>query len=97
MDESWNCSRFGGVQPAKGGNGMDDRPTITLQYVQKDGKRERTKLTHHTLAEARQVAKAVLHVGNGLYTEVDICSEDGTIERIQNPATPSLLGRIDVR
>jgi hypothetical protein len=76
---------------------MDYRPTITLQYVQKDGKRERTKLTHHTLAEARQVAKAVLHVGNGLYTEVDICSEDGTIERIQNPATPSLLGRIDVR
>jgi hypothetical protein len=76
---------------------MDYRPTITLQYVQKDGKRERTKLTHHTLAEARQVAKAVLHVGNGLYTEVDICSENGTIERIQNPATPSLLGRIDVR
>jgi hypothetical protein len=76
---------------------MDDRPTITLQYVQKDGKRERTKLTHHTLAEARQVAKAVLHVGNGLYTEVDICAEDGTIERIQNPATPSLLGRTDVR
>jgi hypothetical protein len=76
---------------------MDYRPTITLQYVQKDGKRERTKLTHHTLAEARQVAKAVLHVGNGLYTEVDICAEDGTIERIQNPATPSLLGRTDVR
>jgi hypothetical protein len=76
---------------------MDYRPTITLQYVQKDGKRERTKLTHHTLAEARQVAKAVLHVGNGLYTEVDICAEDGTIESIQNPATPSLLGRTDVR
>ena len=76
---------------------MDDRPTITLQYVQKDGKRERTKLTHHTLAEARQVAKAVLHVGNGLYTEVDICAEDGTIERIQNTATRSLLGRTDVR
>jgi hypothetical protein len=76
---------------------MDCRPTITLQYVQKDGKRERTKLTHHTLAEARQVAKAVLHVGNGLYTEVDICAEDGTIERIQNTATRSLLGRTDVR
>jgi len=76
---------------------MDYRPTITLQYVQKDGKRERTKLTHHTLAEARQVAKAVLHVGNGLYTEVDICAEDGTIERIQNTATRSLLGRTDVR
>jgi hypothetical protein len=65
---------------------MDDRPTITLHYVQKNGRRERTKLTHHTMCEARQVAKAVLHAGNGLYSEVDICSEDGTIETIQNPA-----------
>jgi hypothetical protein len=65
---------------------MDNEPTITLHYVQKDGRRERTKLTQHTMAEARQVAKAVLHAGNGLYAEVDICSEDGTIETIQNPA-----------
>jgi hypothetical protein len=65
---------------------MDTEPTITLHYVQKDGRRERTKLTHHTMAEARKVAKAMLHVGNGLYTEVDICAEDGTIETIQNPA-----------
>ena len=71
---------------------MDDRPTITLHYVQKDGRRERTKLNHHTLAEARQIAKAMLHVGNGLYTEVDICSEDGTIETIQHPAVPSEVG-----
>lgn len=65
---------------------MSNQPTITLHFVQKDGKRERTKLTDHTMAEAREVAKAVLQVGNGLYTEVDICSEDGTIETIQNPA-----------
>jgi len=65
---------------------MDNEPTITLHYVQKDGKRERTKLTHHTMAEARKVAKAVLHAGHGLYTEVDICSEDGTVETVQNPA-----------
>jgi hypothetical protein len=71
---------------------MDNEPTITLHYVQKDGRRERTKLTHHTMAEARQVAKAMLHVGNGLYTEVDICSEDGTIETIQNPAIASEVG-----
>jgi hypothetical protein len=63
---------------------MDDRPTITLHYVQKDGRRERTKLTHHTMDEARNIAKAMLHAGNGLYTEVDICAEDGTIETIQN-------------
>ena len=71
---------------------MDAEPTITLHYVQKDGRRERTKLTHHTMAEAREVAKAMLHVGNGLYTEVRICTEDGTIETIQHPATPSLVG-----
>jgi hypothetical protein len=65
---------------------MDDRPTITLHYVQENGRRERTRLTHHNMAEARKVAKAVLHAGNGLYSEVDICSEDGTIETIQNPA-----------
>jgi hypothetical protein len=65
---------------------MADRPTITLHYVQKDGRRERTKLTHHTMCEARQVAKAMLHAGNGLYSEVDVCCEDGTVETIQNPA-----------
>ena len=67
------------------GIGMDNEPTITLHYVQKNGRRERTKLTHHTMPEARKVAKAMLHAGNGLYTEVAICSEDGTIETIQNP------------
>jgi hypothetical protein len=48
--------------------------------------RERTKLAHQTLGDARELAKWVLHVGNGLYTEVDICTENGTVERIQNPA-----------
>jgi chemotaxis family two-component system response regulator Rcp1 len=67
---------------------MHNEPTITLHYVQKDGEREETKLTHHTMDEARKVAKAVLHVGNGRYKEVDICTEDGTVETIQNPAAP---------
>ena len=71
---------------------MDNQPTITLHYIQKDGKRERTTLTHHTTFEAREIAKWVLHVGNGLYTEVDICTEDGTIETIQNPAVASPVG-----
>jgi len=71
---------------------MDREPTITLHYVQKNGRRERTKLTHHTMTEARQVAKAVLHIGNGLYTEVDICTEDGAIERIQKYEGASLVG-----
>ena len=71
---------------------MENQPTITLHYVQKDGRRERTKLTHHTMSEARKVAKAVLHAGNGLYTEVAICTEDGIIETVQNPAVASPVG-----
>jgi CheY-like chemotaxis protein len=31
------------------------------------------------------VAKRLLRLGNGLYTEVDICTEDGAIETIANP------------
>jgi len=71
---------------------MDTEPTITLHYVRKDGKRERTKFAHHTLSEARELAQWVLNVGNGFYTEVDICNPDGTIERIQNPAVPVEVG-----
>ena len=63
---------------------MDNEPTITLHYIQKDGRRERTKLYNHTLDEARKVAKAKLHAAHGLYTEVDICDDGGTVERIQN-------------
>ena len=71
---------------------MDNQPAITLHCVRKDGRRESTRLAHHTLADARELAKWVLHVGNGLYTEVDICTETGTIETIQNPAVPSEVG-----
>jgi hypothetical protein len=71
---------------------MDTEPIITLQCVRKEGRRETTKLAHQTLADARELAKWVLHAGNGLYTEVDICTQDGTIETIQNSATPSLVG-----
>ena len=42
---------------------MDTEPTITLHYVRKDGKRERTKFAHHTLSEARELAQWVLNVG----------------------------------
>ena len=73
---------------------MENEPTITLHYVQKNGRRERTKLTHHTMTEARKVARAVLHIGNGLYTEDDICNADGTIERIRNPAVVAEVGAI---
>ena len=59
---------------------------ITLHFVRNDGRRERTRLTHQTLAEARRVGEQVLRIGAGLYNEVDICTEDGHIETIQNSA-----------
>ena len=59
---------------------------ITLHFVRNDGRRERTRLTHQTLAEARKAAEEVLRIGAGLYNEVDICTEDGHIETIQNSA-----------
>ena len=65
---------------------MDNKPTITLDCVLKNGRRETTKLTHHTLPVAREVAKWVLQAGNGLYTEVDVCTEDGRVETIQSTA-----------
>jgi two-component system, chemotaxis family, response regulator Rcp1 len=64
---------------------VDNEPAITLHCIRKNGRRERTSLTHHSLSEARELAQWVLRVGNGLYTEVDICTEDGTIETLQNP------------
>jgi hypothetical protein len=69
---------------------MDHEPNLTLQCIQKDGKRERIRLAHQPLADARELANWVLQAGHGLYTEVDICTEDGTIETIQNPAVPSV-------
>ena len=87
--DAGKCSSSGGVPLVGRRIGLDTEPTITLQYVRKDGRRERTKLDHHTISEAREAAKGVLHVSNGLYTEVDICTEDGTIETIQNPAVPA--------
>jgi hypothetical protein len=72
--------------------GMDQEPTVTLHYVQKDGRCERTKLTHHSMDEARKVAKAVLHAAHGLYTEVDICNEDGMVETIRSHGVLSPVG-----
>ena len=71
---------------------MDPETTITLYCVRKDGRRERTKISHHTMADARELAEWMLFIGNGIYTEVDICTEDGTFETIRNPAVPSPVG-----
>jgi hypothetical protein len=71
---------------------MNTETTITLHCVRKDGRRERTKISDHTMADARELAEWLLYAGNGLYTQVDICTEDGTVETVRNPAVPSPVG-----
>jgi hypothetical protein len=71
---------------------MDTEPTITLDCVRKDGRRERTKISDHTMCDARELAEWLLYTGNGLYTEVDISTEDGTVETVRNPNVPSPVG-----
>ena len=71
---------------------MDIEPTITLYCVRKDGRRERTTISGHTMSDARELAEWLLYTGNGLYTEIDICTEDGTVETVRNPNVPSSVG-----
>jgi hypothetical protein len=63
---------------------MENKPTITLQFLRYDGRHEGTKLTHHNLAEARELAEQVFRKSDGLYTEVAICLENGHVETVQN-------------
>ena len=63
---------------------MENAEIVTLSFLRKDGHPERTRLEHHTLVEARELAERVLHLGNGLYTEVEICTDNGHVETIQN-------------
>jgi two-component system, chemotaxis family, response regulator Rcp1 len=69
---------------------------ITLHCAQKNGRRDTTKLTRHSLPSAREVAKWVLQAGKGLYTEVDICTEDGHVETIHNTVIPAPTGAPEV-
>jgi hypothetical protein len=71
---------------------MDTEPTITLDCVRKDGRRERNKISDHTMCDARELAEWLLYTGNGLYTEIDICAEDGKVETVRSPAVPSPVG-----
>ena len=40
------------------------------------------------MSDARELARSVLKMGNGLYTRVDICADNGLIETVY----PSALG-----
>ena len=67
--------------------------SITLHCVRKDGRRETTELSCHTMSDARELAKWVLTHWNDVYTEVDICAENGTVETIRNSVVASPVGR----
>lgn len=71
---------------------MDIEPSITFYCVRKDGRRERTTISDHTMSDARELAQWLLYTGNGLYTEVDIYTEDGTVETVRNPAVKHPVG-----
>jgi CheY-like chemotaxis protein len=75
------------VKQSEGEQEMTNEPSITLHCISKNGRRDTTKLTHHTLPVAREVAKWVLHAGNGLYDEVEICTEDGNSHTIRSTAS----------
>ena len=43
-------------------------------------------------ADARELAKWVLTHWNDVYSEVDFCTEDGTVETVRNPTVSSSVG-----
>ena len=71
---------------------MGTQPSITLHCVTKNGRRDTTKLTHHTLPQAREVSKWVLQAGNGFYAGVDICTDDGYNETLEDTVIPAPVG-----
>jgi hypothetical protein len=61
---------------------MENR-IIRLRCLRNDGGRESTKLEHLSFGEAHDLAERVLQIGNGLYTEVEICTESGYTETVR--------------
>jgi hypothetical protein len=72
--------------------GMPVESIITLRCVRRDGMRESTELSGHTMSDARELAKWVLNHWNGVYAEIDICADDKTVETVRNPNAPSPVG-----
>lgn len=73
-----------------------DEPTITLHCIRKNGSRDTTRLTHHTLPLAREVSKWLLYAGNGKYEAIDICTEDGYRETVQSTVLPAPVATPEV-
>jgi len=69
---------------------MAHSSTITLRYTTDDGNCESVKLTDRSLEEARDFAKQLLDMGNGLYESVDIAVDDAVVERLRPGDEPSV-------
>ena len=63
---------------------MENNIIITLSFHRNDRRLVQTKLKYPSLAEAHEAAERVLRVGNGLYTEADIYTENGYVETVHN-------------
>jgi hypothetical protein len=60
-----------------------ENSNIRFDCLRSDGRHETTKLDHLGLDEAHQLAERLLQVGNGLYAEVEIRTENGYTETIR--------------
>jgi hypothetical protein len=68
---------------------MDPEPRFSLNCFRADGQCETINLWDHPMSDARELARSVLQMGNGLlYTRVDIYADNGLIETVH----PSALG-----
>jgi hypothetical protein len=63
---------------------MNSDQVITLDFLRADGRREVTRLYHHSLPEARHHAEWVFRKSEGLYMEVEIILESGYCETLGN-------------
>jgi hypothetical protein len=70
---------------------MPIESTITLHCVRKmEGAKPPSFPA--TMSDARELAKWILNHWNGVYTEIDICADDRTVETVRNPTVPSPVG-----
>jgi hypothetical protein len=63
---------------------MESEHDFTLRFLRSDGRREQAKLSHQDLAQARELAERVFHIGGDLYSEVEIWRDGLHLETIKN-------------
>jgi hypothetical protein len=66
---------------------MDTEPTITLYCVRKDGRRERTKISDHTMADARELAEWFVR------RQLFLWADDNYFSRSATTTTVSSVGQ----